>query len=1244
MFSSIKYKDSRKEIEILEKLCSILDTFRDTQDNKEYTSDINYFNFNDINTLEMLVGELIKLNMGADTVELNGHKIKLDSIDKSVREMIETEQRAELNKCIHIIKDIKGLNLEVIESETRDRADNIKYETVKCAIDTFESVMQSIKELFGLYGKEYFEYSSDEIALAELTSSMEARVSKDTNNVERCLKLYNGIHVDDIKILSTDEIEHYTNNIDQLLPSKRTFINKMFNTFTNEDKEKYKILVALKSDLQLRKARENETIGNYTRVIYNELSQLDIMFGEILDTEITIVGIENDFRKYLGKVLQMCKNTLAHIEEYIENQIDAVHEINEIKKNAEGNIGQFTQGIANILRCENNANELYGVSKAISMRIQTKIDEQFSLIDSLHSLANKRNEYYNEIRELNLNIPEDIKQSEIDRVLENSDAIELIRGLSGLSRDILKVHTELNIDFKDIINSYMLCYIDALEANGIGLNSNNRYKECIEKINELEKEKNSLISELLESTIGTDLQIDISRYKTFIGDLKKTRGKSIRQLIIDYGDILYQKFPVWMMTPETVSDVLPLKAESFDLVIFDEASQMFIENAIPSLYRSKRAIIAGDDKQLKPTSFFSSKYETEDDDNEDARSIDDLDISGESLLDQAKVTFDSVKLTFHYRSKYAELIQFSNYAFYNSKLKISPNTLSVHSEYRPIEYINCHGIYDSSANKIEAQYIVKLLENILKETSTMNKSVGIITFNTKQKECIIDTMSEFLDEADDETRQRFSEIENRKVDGEDISLFVKNLEDVQGDERDIIIFSIGYGRDPDGKMHQNFGPLNTYGGENRLNVAISRAKEKEYIIASIDPSELRPENSKNVGPKIFKQFLEYAKAISDKNYEYANEITKPLDTAYSDVKFDSPFEEDVFNHLTEYGWQIDTQVGVRGYRIDLAVYDKDSGTYIAGIECDGATYHSSKYARERDISRQRFLEGKGWKILRIWSRDWWHNSKGETERIHQKLLALQNSKSDEIRKTVFKDADTYMSIDEMCKLGNPGSGLYDKEIIPVDYTEQSDSICDKAEDEPIKSEKTRKMLEVMKEYSKDVSGHPYQLESDSNTSKRKLTKIDKMKELCEQQLEEETTDISNIRQCSIWLDICDISKSDVNGKKLEKVVVGTLEIDAEQWWKVLYMAILYKIAMIAAERGINIDKCTKVTRDSLIMQVYTDCQCPTWLDNNEHSHRQPIQIEDANWYLEKSAGSWDMINRALKVIDYRQGCIKIVLR
>ena len=304
-----------------------------------------------------------------------------------------------------------------------------------------------------------------------------------------------------------------------------------------------------------------------------------------------------------------------------------------------------------------------------------------------------------------------------------------------------------------------------------------------------------------------------------------------------------------------------------------------------------------------------------------------------------------------------------------------------------------------SRNEVEAIEVVNVLKDIL--INQPGKTVGIITFNSKQQTKVQDQMDKAL-KKDLEFNTVYNQMMIKDLDER---VFVKNIENVQGDERDIILFSIGYAKNEEGKVYNRFGMLNQKGGENRLNVAITRAKEGIIVVSSIEPEELNVATTSQMGPKLLKSYLKYVRAVSNAGVDQikavVQEINENVDTHVQDkeLHFDSPFEEQVYSQLRNLGYEVTTQVGMSGYRIDLAViHPQDSSRYILGIECDGAMYHSSANAKERDVYRQKYLESRGWTIERIWSRNWWKNPSAEIERMDQRIKELL--KAEEVREKV----------------------------------------------------------------------------------------------------------------------------------------------------------------------------------------------------------------------------------------------------
>ena len=499
----------------------------------------------------------------------------------------------------------------------------------------------------------------------------------------------------------------------------------------------------------------------------------------------------------------------------------------------------------------------------------------------------------------------------------------------------------------------------------------------------------------------------------------------VRKLIENYQSILFDIAPCWLASPEAVSSVFPLQKHLFDYIIFDEASQTAVEKSLPSLYRGDHIVITGDEKQLRPFDLFKIK---EDDDyaaeNEDGKEDDTL--SSESLLILAKRIYGKGYLSWHYRSKYQQLIDFSNHAFYDGDLQVAPNTW-LKPPINPIRWVTCKdGVWLNRKNKPEAEVVVEELKNILLQNKKYkaNTTVGIITFNKSQQEAIQDEIDER--KKNDSQFNRLMSIADYPKSGrlDDIP-FVKNIENVQGDERDIIIFSIGYAKDPenpDGDLPLRFGTLNQEGGENRLNVAITRARQSVVIICSFDPDKLRTDKSKNDGAKRMKDYLRYAKAVGEHRQQDSQIILASLsdslaidqNTSSSDNTSltNGRFEKLVQDKLQNLGYQVDMHIGNSDYKIDLAVRHPDEpNEYILAIETDGESFHSAKSTLERDITRQEFLESKGWNLERVWSRNWWRDSEREVNRIHQKIQELRKSKDYSAKVAQLKAADSSIIIE-----------------------------------------------------------------------------------------------------------------------------------------------------------------------------------------------------------------------------------------
>jgi primosomal replication protein N'' len=478
--------------------------------------------------------------------------------------------------------------------------------------------------------------------------------------------------------------------------------------------------------------------------------------------------------------------------------------------------------------------------------------------------------------------------------------------------------------------------------------------------------------------------------------------------------------PVWLVNPDVVSRMLPLEPGLFDVVVFDEASQMRVVNALPSLYRAKRAIVSGDEKQLPPTSFFGAKAEDadpmDDDDAHDAwATLDDepaedgVDAEAEpaaldprqlaarerhirdceDLLTLASGLLPPASLDIHYRSVYRELIAFSNAAYYGAKLNIPvrrpPDDVK---RARPIEIHRVDGLYKDQTNPDEASAIVELLAEKW-SVDARPPTVGVVTFNMKQADLIEKRLRQRADE-DRKFARLLDRERDRRADGEDVGFFVKNLENVQGDERDWIIFSTTFGRDENGVFRKTFGVLNQQGGERRLNVAVTRAKRKVTLVTSMPI----PEISKFVGQRkpptmardYLQAYLRYAELVHEGEFDDASTLLGAFDHAPPfGVRLPEALTDDLViqarNVLAANGYVVSVMPIEDVFSLDIAVTDPETGLYALGVEFDSPRHSLLRNARAREVWRPKVLERSGLRLHRIQSSAWAHDPAGERSRL-----------------------------------------------------------------------------------------------------------------------------------------------------------------------------------------------------------------------------------------------------------------------
>ena len=498
------------------------------------------------------------------------------------------------------------------------------------------------------------------------------------------------------------------------------------------------------------------------------------------------------------------------------------------------------------------------------------------------------------------------------------------------------------------------------------------YEKKMDELKNLGKEKLKVSQESFEMKLFSHA-LDLSNTKRIM-DMRRILESDKKPSIKAFFDLfhveMFSHVKIWLLTPEVISSILPLQFNLFDLVIFDEASQMYVEKGIPAIYRAKKVVIAGDPKQLRPSSLGMGRLD-EDDPFEEDELLKQVTFDAKSLLDLARYKYKESLLNYHYRSHYQELIEFSNHAFYDGKLIISPNVKTPVEP--PISYVYVkEGSFVKKRNMVEAKAVIELLKKVLKDKDE-TESVGIITFNSTQRDAIMNLVDEELFKKGVH-QKRFEKEVFREDSHEDQSLFVKNIENVQGDERDIIIFSMGYAKDESGTIKRRFGWLNHEGGQNRLNVAITRAKKKIYFVSSLYPEELKVDDLSGKGPKLLKDFMRYCYFVSKKNHDLASEVLSSLYQKESDtrISMQSHMISDLKQRLTKAGYHVDEQIGIGQFKIHLAIFDELTSTYQLGIICD-LVETNKPIARKELLHQEKFLESRGWKVTRIFHMNYYEN-------------------------------------------------------------------------------------------------------------------------------------------------------------------------------------------------------------------------------------------------------------------------------
>ncbi len=613
-----------------------------------------------------------------------------------------------------------------------------------------------------------------------------------------------------------------------------------------------------------------------------------------------------------------------------------------------------------------NFREYFNISSLDRLAFTEKVNQLYFIISDLPAKMDHWRVYLRDARIEMLLADAKLNEKMISTLNEDFDALcdfdRLKQELTEIERTVIDRLLELKEydSEKEIVdvfyNSVWLAWIDHIETKYPVLRSINsmQFDRMQLDLQEAIKEKLKISKDitLLKARERTYENIEYNRLNNMVTyrELKHQVTKKrqiwpIRKVLKNYENEVFDLLPCWMASPEAVSAIFPME-KLFDLVIFDEASQCFAEQGIPAMYRGKQIVVSGDNMQLSPFDLYKVRWEEDEADQEISLEVD-------SLLDLSSQYLMQVQLRGHYRSQSIDLIDFSNQHFYKGRLTLLPDKKILDMGEPAIEYIKIDGLWEKQANTAEAEKVIDLVEDLLR--TGPDKDIGIVTFNARQQDLIMDTLEE-------------RSIKNNFLIPE--NLFVKNIENVQGDERDIIIFSIGYAPDKKGRMNHHFGSLNIQKGENRLNVAVTRARERVIVVSSILPQQLKVDDAKNEGPKLLKNYLEYAMKVSSGEF-------RPTISQNSHHRTDWYLKNKIKNLTFEQN--INFSIIEEMPFADLTV--KSDDRYLGLVLTDDDLYHQSISIKDMHIYTPFTLSAKHWKFVGVYSREYWHNKDAVRERL-----------------------------------------------------------------------------------------------------------------------------------------------------------------------------------------------------------------------------------------------------------------------
>ena len=966
-----------------------------------------------------------------------------------------------LNYQTILIKDIVKDRRKAVDS-VRDRVDNSAYRRYKYthSKETLDNIIDKSKSLIDAINKRHKKLGENLIGNKNWTNIVGSLLSELKDNSED----YN---LD----LSKDTFSYESSELNELLelirkgqnlykdykPFKNlSFLNSSklvgdnpfiieqdinddFNNYKRETESIEQLVSKYEQEYYDTRKKQLKHQENEVKSIIDELNTIFSKYSSADDfyNEDKTKGFFFKATSIFSKSKKETLNDQELIYSYFDSLIDRTRNCNDFRS-----ISNSTS----IADRESTINEFIKEIERLKSGFQDKIEDEY---DNLNLLKSENKDYNTEtlmsIQSSLQSLKEVIdKQSWTKLTLDYSNHKLLLSSIRSMiasketffnnENDLFSIefkwfqyYNSLSQETKDIIDelspkenwrkTFLIYYLNSLLVNSANIDlptNDDDHIELGKSLSELEREQIKYIRQYwFSKQIDATRNFDVNNPNIAVENLYNKRASknhkrlSLREIVKLDMDLFTTFFPIILTTPDVASNLFKGQNKYFDIVMFDEASQLKLEDNLPALLKGKQIVIAGDEHQMPPSNYFSKIFDgTIDDEDEFEDEIDRIksDASNslldcESLLDFAsELGFDKRHLDFHYRSRHPYLIDYSNYAFYNQRLKPLPNDF----DYVPIKYINVNGTYSNTSNDSEAETVLSIIENnISRLPNGEYPTVGVATFNITQRNLVLSKINERR------KFERFKEFNDKILELEENGFFVKNLENIQGDERDVIILSTTYGINKEGKFNQRFGSINHQKGYKLLNVIVTRAKYKVYVCSSVPQDvflnykeHLITEGSNN-RRGAFYAYLAYAKAVSDQDAESRLSVLNALaenssnkttiDNFNSDLE--SPFEEEVYEALTEHfdEEKIIPQLQFAGFRIDLVYDTKKVGIPKIAIECDGAAYHSSQEAYLHDRHRQKILERHGFVFHRIWSTNWWRNPKKETQKLVDFINNIENS-------------------------------------------------------------------------------------------------------------------------------------------------------------------------------------------------------------------------------------------------------------